>query len=174
MTNFKHHVQFFTVAINSWHNVLNSDETKLIVIESMRFLVKEKRIQVFGFVIMPNHIHIIWRINSGYLRSDLQRDFLKFTAQQIKFHLQKYQPDLLEILKVDSKDRIYQIWQKNALSVDLWSKRFIEQKLNYIHNNPLQHKWQLADLPGNYPYSSASYYIKNEKNFDFLTHYLDG
>jgi REP element-mobilizing transposase RayT len=39
---------------------------------------------VYGFVIMPNHMHIIWQIAEGYKRENAQRDFLKYTAQKIK------------------------------------------------------------------------------------------
>jgi hypothetical protein len=45
------------------------------------------------------------------------------------------------------------------------------QKLGYIHDNPLQQKWQLADLPENYKYSSARFYETGEDEFRLLTHY---
>jgi hypothetical protein len=44
---------------------------------------------------------------------------------------------------------------------------------NYIHQNPIQEKWNLIDLPENYGYSSASFYIENKKSWSFLTHYYD-
>lgn len=167
------HQLFFTATIYEWHPILEDEECKDIIIESLRYLVEKNRICLYSFVIMPNHIHLIWKILEGQKTEDVQRDFLKYTGQQIKFYLQKKNPKLLEKLKVDLKDRTYQIWQRNALSVPLWTPSVIVQKLNYIHNNPVQKKWQLSEVPEKYKYSSASYYINNETKYDFLTHYLD-
>lgn len=47
------------------------------------------------------------------------------------------------------------------------------QKLNYIHNNPLQEKWLLAKSAENYLFSSAQFYKLENRNFDFLVHYLE-
>lgn len=106
-------------------------------------------------------------------REDVQRDFLRFTAQQIKFDLAKNHPAVLEKFRVDLKDRKYQFWQRNPLSVYCYSNAVTEQKLDYIHRNPIQEKWQLALFPEEYFFSSARFYINNKDDFGFLTHYLD-
>jgi putative transposase len=77
----------------------------------------------------------------------------------------------LSQFQVNLKDRQYQFWQRNSLSIDLWTPNIFMQKLNYIHNNPLQDKWQLAELPENYIYSSARFYETGEDIFGLLTHY---
>lgn len=87
----------------------------------------------------------------------VQRDFLKYTAQQIKFHLQDNEPQLLEKCKVIAKDRQYQIWKRKALSIDFYSEEVILQKLNYTHLNPV--KAGLVALPEPYFYSSPSFYL---------------
>ncbi|MCS6824355.1 MAG: transposase [Cytophagaceae bacterium] len=135
----------------------------------MRFLVKENRVHVFGFVIMPNHIHILWQMQQRISRADVQRDFLKYTAQQIKFDLEKHHPQVLEKFRVHVKDRKYQIWEHRPLSVDLFTKEVLLQKLDYIRNNPIQEKWRLSDTPENYFYSSAKFYICNEDDWGFIT-----
>ncbi len=127
--------------------------------------------KVYAFVIMDNHIHLIWQIQNGHKRSDVQRDFLKFTGQQIKFYLQIFYPDKLELYRVSLKDRQFQIWQRNSLSIDLWSQEFFQQKLEYIHNNPCRPKWQLSSNPENYLYSSASFYFNEDNRYPFLSHY---
>jgi len=101
----------------------------------------------------------------------VQRDFLKYTSQQIKFDLQKNHPKMIELFKVNLKDREYQIWENRPLSIPLWSASVFEQKLDYIHNNPIHSKWQLAKLPEDYYYSSARFYLLNENDFGFITHY---
>ncbi|MES1223833.1 MAG: transposase, partial [Bacteroidota bacterium] len=141
--------------------------------DSLKFLVTNKRVVVYGFVIMPNHIHIIWQVQAGFKKSDVQRDLLKYTAQQIKFDLQKHHPLVLEKFKVAIKDREYQFWEYRPLSIDLWSQQIFEQKLNYIHENPIKEKWKLSETPESYYYSSAAFYIEQKDDFGFITHYKD-
>src|SRR4029079_18568255 len=104
---------------------------------------------------MPNHFHAIWQLHDGTNKVAFQRDLLKFTARSIlKFMLMNDDP-LLNELKVKARDRQYQVWERNSLSVDLFSEEVLIQKLNYIHYNPLQPKWNLASVPEEYYYSSA-------------------
>src|ERR1700757_4063648 len=106
--NFENHAQFFTATILEWKHLLRRDEFKDIVIQSLKFLVNEKSVVIYGFVIMPNHIHLIWHIQDGYTREKIQLRFLKFTAQQMKFRLMDTgDPDLEQFL-VNAKDRQYQ------------------------------------------------------------------
>ncbi len=103
---------------------------------------------------MPNHIHLIWRIGENSKRENVQRDLLKFTSQQIIKDLQINHPQVLEKFRVDAKDRAYQVWERKALSVDIYSRKVLEQKLDYLHANPIQEKWQLCKQAEDYKYSS--------------------
>jgi REP element-mobilizing transposase RayT len=169
--NFDYHPQFFTATILEWKPLLTDGTYKDIIINSLLFLKNEKSIVVFAFVIMPNHIHLIWQIQDGYKRERIQNRFLKFTAQQMKFRLIDNNDQALSQFRLNTSDRQYQIWERNALSVDLWSEPVFMQKLDYIHNNPLQHKWQLAKYPEDYKYSSAKFYETGDDEFGLLTHY---
>lgn len=100
----------------------------------------------------------------------VQRDFLKYTGQQIKFHLQQNEPALLEQCKLDAKDRQYQIWKRNALSIDIFSAAVMLQKLDYIHWNPV--KAGLTQHPEDYVYSSASFYHNPSNPHNFLSHFM--
>ena len=167
----EYYPQFFTATILEWKPLLQEDTYKEIILSSLRFLVDNNRIAVYGFVIMPNHIHLIWHIAEGHKREEVQRDFLKYTAQQIKWNLMKSNPALLEHFRVNAKDRIYQIWERNPLTVDIYTGKVLLQKLNYIHNNPLQDKWRLCTLPEAYPWSSARFYHTGMDTHGMLTHY---
>jgi REP element-mobilizing transposase RayT len=98
---------FFTVTILEWKHLLKPDKYKNIIIDSLRFLVEDKRIKLFAFVIMSNHIHLIWQIRALLDPKAVQRDFLKFTAQKIKANLNKNHPAVLKYFRVDAKDREY-------------------------------------------------------------------
>ncbi len=165
------HVQFFTATVLKWQKLLEHDKYKQIIIDSLKFLVETNRVFIYAYVIMPNHIHLIWQMRENIKPADVQRDFLKYTAQKIKFDLQENCPSLLSHFKVELKDRQYQFWKNRPLSIPLWNKNVFLQKLNYIHNNPIQEKWNLAKMPELYVYSSAKFYLSNRDNQGFLRHY---
>jgi putative transposase len=96
---------YFTATNLEWKKLLQPDKYKDIVISSMKFLVKERRVKIFSFVIMDNHIHLIWQMLPDNDPEAVQRDFLKYTAQRIQKDLQKNHPEVLAQFKVDAKDR---------------------------------------------------------------------
>lgn len=53
------------------------------------------------------------------------------------------------------------------------SRDKVEQKLDYIHLNPLQEHWNLASAPENYRWSSAKFYLTGKDEFEILTHYRE-
>ena len=166
-------IQFFTATILEWKHLLKPDKYKDIIIESLKFLSKDNRVDVFGFTIMPNHFHLLWKIKAPHKLSNVQRDFLKFTSQQIIKDLEVHHPQVLEKFRVDAVDRKHQIWERNPLSIPVYSRVVFEQKLDYIHHNPVQKKWKLIDEAVNYKYSTMSFYELGETIFDFVKHYMD-
>ena len=159
---------YFTATILEWKRLLKPDKYKELIISSLDYMVKANRIAVHGFVIMINHFHLIWHIKEGQVKSDVQRDILKYTAQIILKDLRKNHPYTLERFRVDASDRRFQIWERNPLSIELYSEKVLLQKLNYLHENPV--RAGLVNQPTDYTYSSASFY--NGKNeWPFLQHY---
>jgi REP element-mobilizing transposase RayT len=173
LINFEHYPQFFTATILEWKHLLKKDEFKQIIVDSLLFLKKEGSIVVNAFVIMPNHIHLIWQIQDGYKQDKIQMRFLKYTAQQIKFRLIDTNDMMLNIFFVDAADRQYQFWERKPLSIDLWTEEVLIQKLIYIHNNPIKDPWNLVQYPEEYLYSSAKFYETGIDDFNLLTHYSE-
>jgi putative transposase len=125
----KNHVQFFTAVCYDWLKLLDSDEAKLIVVEALKFRIAQGQVKVGVYVIMPNHIHIIWRIQNDFKLEDVQRDFLKFTAKKIIERIkQRDGQKKLEEIYVGAKDRAFQVWKRDSLSIDLFSDKFVRQK----------------------------------------------
>jgi len=159
--------QFYTATILNWNKLLTPDKYKLIIIESLQFLVKQERVVVFGYVIMNNHIHLIWKPTSLFSLKHTQLSFMKFTAQRIKRDLETNHKEFLKHFFVDLKDRAYQFWKRNPLCVDLYTNTVLEEKLHYIHQNPV--KAQLCKNPEDYRFSSARFYKELGDEFDILT-----
>ena len=164
---------FFTATILNWKFALMNDERKELVIESLRFLKENDRIKIYGFVIMPNHIHLLWQNNLEYnnkWKQLTQGSLLKFTANII---LRNMDPREKALYKVDAKDRTHQIWEREPLWVECHNMQIAEQKLNYIHNNPCQERWKLVSLAPEYKYSSAGFYETGRDEFGILSNIYD-
>jgi REP element-mobilizing transposase RayT len=104
--------QFFTAVCTDWLPLLENDECKEAILRGLKYGVQTKEVGVAGFVIMPNHIHIIWRMSAETKRENLQRDFLKITAKQIIDILQKEEPAMIKKITVNLKDRKLQVEKK--------------------------------------------------------------
>ena len=159
--------QFYTATILGWKKLLKPEKYKIIIIQSLQYLVQEKRVILYGYVIMDNHIHLIWEPTKLYSLKHTQLSFMKFTAQKIKRDLEINHPKVLSNFLVELKDRTYQFWQRNPLCVDLYNIKISIEKLKYIHNNPV--KAGLCKTPLEYKFSSAKFYNDLNDEFNFLT-----
>jgi REP element-mobilizing transposase RayT len=164
---------FFTATINSWQNLLSNNDLKTIITSSLAWLSKENRAYTHGFVVMPNHIHLLWTINNKYQVNEVENTLLKFAGHEFKKYLVAQKSDLLNNYLSTQNDRAYHFWERRARTMEIKNKEIAVQKLNYIHNNPIQEKWKLVSLPEDYHFSSAKYYFGLDTKFDFILHYND-
>ena len=103
-------------------------------------------------------------------RESVQRDFLKYTGQQILAKLREMNSSMASELYVGSKDCKYQVWERNALSLHIWNPITSSFKsLDYIHQNPVSAR--LCRYAEDYYFSSTRFYFRGTGNFDFLVHY---
>lgn len=51
---------FWTSVIKDWKHLLNNDVMKMIIISSFQWLTQHKLVYIYGYVIMPNHINVLW------------------------------------------------------------------------------------------------------------------
>ena len=160
--------QFFTATIQEWKHLLKEDKYKNIIVDSLKFLVKEGKVAINGFVIMSNHLHIIWQSKGNNSIQKIQNSFIKHTSKEFKKQLEK--DNNLEGYEVNAIDRKYNFWQRDSLNIELFTTDVFNQKLNYIHFNPV--KAGLCGLPEDYYFSSALFYEKGIANFGFIEHYL--
>lgn len=141
-TNYKGHrnsytelnaVYFWTVTIRNWIPLLNEDAYKKIIISSLKWLCDKKLIEIYGYVIMPNHIHLLWQQFSMNGKEFPKSSFEKFTSHQFQKKLLAEEPERLIQFSVSASDRKHNFWQRDPLAVHIFSKNVAEQKLNYSH-----------------------------------------
>ena len=138
MTFANNHPDFFTATCLQWYYLLEDDAVKEMIMDSLRFLVQQQRVNVYAFCIMNNHLHIVWQTLGDHKRDNVQRDFMKYTGQQILRRLREIDSPYVDALRVGAKDRKFQVWERNALSFPLVSPRVVDQKINYIHMNAVK------------------------------------
>jgi putative transposase len=164
---------FYTSTIYQWRHLLTDPGFSSVILDSLYYLYKKKCIRVYGFVIMPNHIHLIWQMTGYNGRETPVASLMKYTAHQFEMRLRKKYPSELELYQVNWRTRRYNFWQTDPHWFILYQEQTLLQKLNYIHNNPLQQHWNLVQIPEQYPWSSALFYETGVNHFPFLEHYTD-
>jgi len=146
---------------------------KLILIDTLRELVNRKKVVVYAFVIMPNHLHLVWQMIALNGKEMPQASFNKFTSHKIFQDLKLHHFDILPYFKVSDGERNFRLWQRDPLAILMDTLDKLEQKIDYIHLNPLQERWLLCEEPEDYEWSSARFYKTGVDNFGFLTDYRD-
>lgn len=104
---------------------------------------------------MTNHVHLIVRAKDGFLLPDILRDYKKFTSKAILKAIRENVNEsrrgfLLEQFKT-SEDFCF--WVTDNHPIELWSNSVIDQKIEYLHQNPVEEG--LVFKAEDYIYSSA-------------------
>ncbi len=162
---------FYTDTIYGFKHLLADDALKLIVISSLQYLVQKQLVLLYGFVIMPNHIHLLWYNKEQNGKESVAGSFSKFTAHQFKKYLSKN--GKLQTYASEKQDRQYQFWKRDPLAIPISTVKILISKLDYIHNKPVKEKWKLCLFPEEYRWSSARFYIEGIDEFNMITHFRD-
>lgn len=168
-----HEVYFWTNTIKSWQNLLIDESFKQFIIEQLQWLTERKKIAVYAYVIMPNHMHVLWKMLAMNGKEMPYASFNKWTSSQFLKKLRRQYPEQLPHFIERTSERTHRFWQRDPLAVLMDSREKADQKIDYIHSNPLQEKWNLITQPEDYRWSSAKYYLTGEDEFGVLSHYMD-
>ena len=164
-------IYFWTATIHKWYPLLETNENKDLIISSLKKLSDDKLITVYAFVIMPNHIHLIWSQDAANGKETPKGSFLKFTAHMLLRQLKAEGKS--HLYSVNASNKKHQICQRDSLGIEIYSRETAGQKLNYIHFNPVSGKWLLAKDDLDYFYSFARFYETGIDEFGFLHNLYD-
>ncbi len=153
---------FITTTTRNFIPLLNHNEARNIAYSSLAFLKDKYHYRIIGYCIMPDHMHLLIQADGSLDISKVMADFKRFTANQIYSYFQKNQDHYwLNILKAGAyKGQKFSVWQETFRSELIYSEKFLLQKLNYLHNNPVRKK--ITKDAVNWPHSSASFYYLNK------------
>jgi len=158
------HLYFITASIVDWKHLFITSEYANIPLNCLAWLQKQKRILLFAFVIMPSHLHAILKPVRDSIGAIVQQ-YGSFTAHEILKKLRiDNQKDLLDLFHQKKRDQRHEhsIWQ-DIQAKNIYSMDFLQQKMEYIHQNPIAKDWKLVEDRADYLYSSAGYYDYRRK-----------
>jgi len=161
---------FITCTIVGWVDLFTREECAQIITRSLGYCLREKGLIIYAYVIMSSHLHLIVQAKEGSDGlSAIIRDFKKYTSKAlIDWILSDSKESRSDWLKVvfkyhgdrNSNNKLYQVWQQDNQPKVLLHPKFIRQKLDYIHMNPV--KSGAVFEAQDYKYSSARQYITGQ------------
>lgn len=153
---------FITATTVNCLPLFSDPDVASILLGSLRYLVESQRIALFAYVIMENHLHLVAAASD--LSSEIAK-FKSFTARKSNDYYQEHNNrfilDQLAFYKLKHKtDRPYQFWQEGSYPKRIMNETMMNQKMAYIHNNPVRRGY--VDRPEHWRYSSARDYAGME------------
>ena len=168
-------VYFVSFAVVEWLDVFTRNEYKDILLDSLAFCQQKKGMELFAWCIMTNHLHLIFRSIQGQKPELLLGDFKRFTSNEIikaiknnpresrrEWLIEHFEKAALKSSNVNK----CQFWRHDNKPIELWSNKVIDEKINYIHNNPVDEG--LVFRPEDYVYSSARDYSGEKGLLDVI------
>lgn len=154
---------FLTLQVVHWADIFTRQVYRDIILESFTYCRNKKDMELCAYVIMSNHIHLIARSKSNLL-SDTIRDFKRHTSKKIietiKDQSESRKEWLLMIFRYAARKHVrnneYQFWTHENHAIELDNNEMIDQRIDYIHMNPVRSGIVLN--PEDYLYSSARNY----------------
>ena len=152
---------YVTLTVVGWIDVFTRKEYVYELFKNLKYCQENKGLEIYAYVIMSNHMHLIARskdkplnIVLGNFKSYTSKELIK----QIEANSQESRKEwLLHMFKFygrgNSQNEEFQFWQNGNHAIELCNSEVIKQKINYIHNNPV--KQGIVAQPQHYIYSSA-------------------
>ncbi len=130
----------------------------------MAFCRKNKGLKLYAWCLMTNHIHLVCSVDPPFRMTDFIRDYKQFTAKKILYEIQTMPESRRDWMlyrfefagKFDNRIEKYRFWQDKSHPVEITTNEMIDQRINYIHQNPVRSG--LVARPEDYLYSSARNY----------------
>jgi putative transposase len=162
--NDQEKIYFITFAVVGWIDLFIRNEYRQVLLDSWQYCRKNKGLQVFGWCIMTSHVHMI----IGTEKEDMQaivRDMKRHTSIGLRKAIMEHPQESRRewIIKImehagqkNSNNTGFQLWRQDNHPIELYTAKVTQQKLDYIHNNPVTAGF--VEKPEDYLYSSAKDY----------------
>ena len=157
-----YHVTFTVV---NWIDVFIRNVYKEILIDSWKHCIEKKGLETYAWCIMTSHVHLMIGSNKNKL-ADIVRDTKRHTSEKLKEAIQNNKSEsrrewmlwmMQRAAKKNSHDTNFQFWIQDSHPIILDTIDIVWQRLDYIHNNPVEAGF--VDKAEDHLYSSARDYF---------------
>ncbi|RYE89313.1 MAG: transposase [Cytophagaceae bacterium] len=163
---FPDEIYFLTMTVVDWVDVFTRPAYRHIIVDALRYCQQHKGLELYAWCLMSNHLHLIARAAEDKKLSDILRDFKRHTSRAVTTAIQRDPESRREWLlhrfsynaRLDAKSQVFKFWQEGNEAKALLTPVFTQQKLDYLHQNPVRAEW--VREPEDYIYSSASNYAE--------------
>ena len=155
---------FVSFATIHWIDLFVRPVYNEIVLDSLRFCQQNKGLEVYAWCIMPSHIHLIVGTVDKPLQN-IMRDFKSYTSRKLREEINKNPSEsrkkwiawMMERAgKQNNNNNDWQLWQQHNHPIELFNNEIMDQKLHYLHQNPVVAGF--VSEPEHWKYSSANDY----------------
>ena len=158
-------LHFLTHTVANWIDLFTRRELAMIIVDSLNYCIEKKGLEVYAWCLMPSHLHMIATTSVGAKDnlSGVMRDFKKFTSKELVNRISLIAESRKEWLlrHFQMGNDSYQLWMEGMHPIELFTKRFTDQKVDYIHNNPVDAG--IVFEPEQYVLISACDYYDNRR-----------
>ena len=173
-------IYFCTITCYEWLPLFEESNGYDSVYNWFEYL-RKNGCQILSYVIMPNHLHVLlYPTDPDKILNKLVANGKRFMAYDIISRLTSLNKiGLLNQLKEGvqkneaRKGKKHQVFRLSFDARECFNMEVLEQKLDYIHHNPVSGKWNLVDDYCEYEHSSASFYEEDKQPKFPLMHYKD-
>lgn len=156
-------LHFLTLQVVYWIDIFTRRVYRDIIVENLKYCQEHKGLEIYAWVIMSNHVHLLVQSNTSDLSGTI-RDFKSYTSKKILDKIEDCNESrrewMLERFKKAAlnhkRNSEFQFWTHENHAEFIYSNDFIEQKIRYIHNNPVVAG--IVEKAEEYLYSSAINY----------------
>jgi putative transposase len=116
-----------------------------IVVESLKYCKTNLGMELYCWCIMPNHVHLIYSVKEnnpeivlGRFKEYTSKQLVKAISENFRESRREWMMEMFANAGAKSSNvKRYQFWQHDNHPIELWSTAVIEQKANYLHDNPV-------------------------------------
>jgi Transposase and inactivated derivatives len=163
-------IYFSTSTVVGWIDVFTRDIYRNILLDSIRFSQQNKGMQIHGWVLMTNHLHLIFSCTEPHKPAAVLKEIKSYTAMKIIDAIVNHPQEsrkhwmLNEFEKYGEQNRSthrFQFWQHRKSPIQLENAAMYVSRLNYVHSNPV--KAGFVAEPQEWLYSSAADYCRSRQ-----------
>ena len=155
---------FITLTTVGWIDIFTRLNQKHVIINALKYCQSNKGLEIYAFVVMHSHLHILCKATANLTIAEVMRDFKKFTSKKIietiqnepesrrEWMLEYFQDSCAHLKRTQN----YKVWQDGYHAESVYSNKFIKEKINYIHQNPVKEKIVV---------NAEDYYFSSARNY---------